>query len=378
MGSKTKTRCACLITAAQLVILLGASAVATDYAVSPKGSDSAAGTAEAPFRTIGKGLGVLAPGDTLAVAPGVYRESCTLSVTASKESPVVIRGVEMPHIEASGRDGILITDSAWVRIEGLKITGAERAGVLIGGSENVTLRGCILGDNGVWGVQSAMSRHITVEKCEIYGSKKEHGIYFSTTDYPTATDNRIRDCASCGVHMNGDLSEGGDGMITGATIARNQITGCGSAGGSAINMDGVEKSLIDANVIDRNLAGGITSFKGDGKSGGSGNTIRGNLIRFAPGVGRFGVQLLGGSTKTTLEQNVIDITNGPAVEVDEMSAKGFRATRNFYVPPEDELKFSWKGEELGFEAWQAATGQDMDSHVRRSVPRPSPPPADSQ
>lgn len=378
MGSKTKTRCAWLLAVAHLVVLMAASAVAVDYAVSPKGSDSAPGTTEAPFRTIGKGLSLLAPGDTLAVAPGVYRESCTLSVRASEDSPIVIRGVGTPHIEASGRDGILLTDSAWVTIEGLKITGAERAGVLIAGSENVTVRGCILGDNGVWGVQSAMSRHITVEKCEIYGSKKEHGIYFSTTDYPTAADNRITDCASCGVHMNGDLSEGGDGMITGATIVRNRITGCGSAGGSAINMDGVEKSLIDANVIDGNLAGGITSFKGDGKSGGSGNTIRANLVRFAAGAGRFGVQLLHGSTKAVLEQNIIDITNGPAVEVDEASAKSFRATRNFYVPSPDALKFSWKGGELGFEQWQKVTGQDTDSHVRRAVSLPTPPATDSR
>ena len=372
--SVTLQRAARRAVAAALVMLVcAAGAGAAEYFVSTEGDDSAAGAADSPFRTIGKGLSVLAGGDSLTIAPGVYRESCHLTVAASEGEPVVIRGVEMPHVEATGRDGILITDSAWVTIEGLEITGAARAGILAGGSERVTVRGCTLGDNGVWGFQSAMSKHITVEKCEIYGSKKEHGIYFSTTDYPTAADNHIHDCASCGVHMNGDLSEGGDGMITGAVIARNKIIGCGSAGGSAINMDGVEKSTIEANVIDGNAAGGITSFKGDGKSGGSNNTIKGNLVRFAPGAGRFGIQLLHGSTRALLEQNIIDVTNGPAVEVDEMSAKGFQATRNFYVPPMDELKFSWKGREIGFQDWQAATGQDMDSHVMRGAPVPTPP-----
>src|SRR5262245_60201569 len=45
---------------------------ATTYYVSPAGSDSAAGTQEAPFRTINKADSVAAPGDTVRVLPGVY------------------------------------------------------------------------------------------------------------------------------------------------------------------------------------------------------------------------------------------------------------------------------------------------------------------
>ena len=44
------------------------------YYVSPNGCDSAAGTIEAPFRTINRAASVALPGDTVRVREGVYRE----------------------------------------------------------------------------------------------------------------------------------------------------------------------------------------------------------------------------------------------------------------------------------------------------------------
>ncbi|MHC4713811.1 MAG: right-handed parallel beta-helix repeat-containing protein [Planctomycetota bacterium] len=348
--------------------LLASGALAAEYYVSPDGSDAGAGGRAAPFRTLSKVVSALAPGDTLIIAEGVYPESVTLSIRGGVDAPVVIKGAGSVVIQATGRDGILLKDCSYVTIENLKITGAERAGILMGGCDHITIRGCVCGDNGVWGIQTAMSKHITVEKCELYGSKKEHGLYFSTTDYPTAADNFIHDNSTCGIHMNGDLSEGGDGLIVGATIARNKIQRCGASGGAAINMDGVEKSLIERNVIDHNLAGGITSFKGDGLRGGTDNRIIGNLVRFESGAGRYGIQLLNGSKRATLVQNIIEIDNGFSVEVDKPSAKAFTASRNFYTAPADKLKFSWKGEALDFDGWQDATGQDLDSHLKK-IPR---------
>lgn len=359
----------CGLVIAGALFLLPADGAADEYFVAPSGDDSAVGSPSEPFKTIQHGIQALSAGDTLVVTKGVYKESCRLSIKATREAPVLIRGVGA-HIEATGRDGILITDSSYVTVEGLKITGAERAGVLIGSSDHITIRKCVSGDNGKWGIQSSLSRHISVEQCELYGSKKEHGIYFSTTEYPRATDNLIHDNASCGIHMNGDLSEGGDGLITGAVIARNKILRCGAVGGAAINMDGVEKATIERNVLHHNLAGGITSFKGDGLRGGSRNTIKGNAILFESGVGRYGIQLLGGSSKATVTGNIIEIDKGPAIEVDKESAKGFTASRNLYAVERGAKAFVWKGKELDFAAWRKATGEDSGSHAKMPARKP--------
>jgi len=64
-------KCLVLVT-----VLLQATAsvapAATTYYVSPTGSDAAAGTQDAPFRTINKADTVVAPGDTVRVLPGAY------------------------------------------------------------------------------------------------------------------------------------------------------------------------------------------------------------------------------------------------------------------------------------------------------------------
>lgn len=358
---------------AALLILAGGVAAAEFY-VSPDGADTADGSSAAPFATIARGISKLQPGDVLNVKGGIYKESCTVAIKATREKPVVIRAAvaedsdECAWIQATGRDGILVRESSYVTIEGLKVTGAARAGFLAGGSDHITFRSCISGDNGVWGIQTAMCDYITVDKCELYGSKEEHGVYFSTTDHPTATDNRIHNNAECGIHMNGDLSEGGDGLITGAVIARNRISRCGSGGGAAINSDGVEKSTFEANVIEECLAGGITSFKGDGKKGGSGNRIVGNVVKFESGKGRYGVQLYGGSTDARLERNIIIIDNGPAVEIDEASTGGFFAAGNLYATPGKAVTFSYQGQEMDFASWQKATGQDADSSLVETPP----------
>lgn len=44
------------------------------YHVSINGCDRAAGTAEAPFRTINHAAAIAAPGDTVQVHDGIYRE----------------------------------------------------------------------------------------------------------------------------------------------------------------------------------------------------------------------------------------------------------------------------------------------------------------
>ena len=94
------------LTAAVVVALSTAWALPADaasvYQVAPSGSDSAVGTASAPFRTLAKAMSVLRAGDTLVVRGGVYRERLTGTVakgTATAPVRVVAAPGERPVVE---------------------------------------------------------------------------------------------------------------------------------------------------------------------------------------------------------------------------------------------------------------------------------------
>jgi len=79
----------CAFVAAFLLIANG---FADDYFVSKSGNDQSNGrSGQRAFATVGKGLSVLKPGDTLTVLPGEYFEANRVRLSGTKESPITIR-----------------------------------------------------------------------------------------------------------------------------------------------------------------------------------------------------------------------------------------------------------------------------------------------
>ena len=152
---------------------------------------------------------------------------------------VIIDGQGLAAIGHVSRDGVYLNGCEYVELRGLQIRGAERAGIIVNTSQHIAIRACRISGCRRWGIQTCLSGDVTVESCEISGSVERHGIYFSTTDRPTVRKCDIHHHAGCGIHLNGDKAEGGDGMITGAVIVGNRIYENGRKGGAAINMDGV-------------------------------------------------------------------------------------------------------------------------------------------
>ena len=102
-----------------LALLLVSAADATEYFVSPRGNDAAAGsTASAALATVGKGVSLLKAGDTLTILPGEYPESVEVrKLTGTKDAPITIRAqrpgtvllrgdLEVVGWEATGTAGV--------------------------------------------------------------------------------------------------------------------------------------------------------------------------------------------------------------------------------------------------------------------------------
>jgi len=339
------------------LVLTGACLAACEHRISPGDS-------------IEDALAALQPGDVLCVGAGVYEEQWLISgLRGTQDDPITIRGMHGSVIRPrTGRDGIIFWGgggSEHVIIDNLTIENAQRAGIIVNGSRHVTVRGCKISNNRVWGIQTVLSDFVTVEQCDISGSREQHGVYFSTTDHPVVRECRIHGNNACGIHMNGDVSEGGDGMITGGVIEGNEISGNGSGGGAAVNMDGVERTLVRDNRIYDNLAGGIAVFHQNGLRTGAGNEIRDNDVRFAPGKGRYALSMTGGAVDTVSVGNVFVSGRSTVVQTDDRSLSGLHSDRNVYYGYGSVPIVTIGSERLSFEQWQMRTGQDRHSRVRR-------------
>jgi hypothetical protein len=148
-------------------------------------------------------------------------------------------------------------------------------------------------------VFTGFSDYTTVEDSEMYGSVEQHGVYISnSSDYPIIRRNRIYDNYGCGVHMNGDISMGGDGTISYGLVESNIIYENGEGGGSAINMDGVSDTIVRNNLLYDNHASGISVYQIDGAAGSQRNRLLNNTI-LMPADARWGINI----------PNVSDINN---------------------------------------------------------------------
>lgn len=73
------------------VILPFSASAASSRFVSPTGSDSAAGTESAPWRTIQQAATAAQPGDTIFVQPGIYPERVKSKVSGQPNAPIIFK-----------------------------------------------------------------------------------------------------------------------------------------------------------------------------------------------------------------------------------------------------------------------------------------------
>lgn len=272
-----------VLVAVCLIALPSAGAQGQTYYVDPDGSDETGdGSQGNPWRTIVYAATQVAAGDMVLVNPGTYDGGIVVDTDGTETAPITFRangaGVV---IEGSGgdRDAFFITEADYIVVEGFTIQHADRAGLRISLSDHVTVRDCTFADNGRWGVFTDFSDYTTVEDCESHGAVEEHGIYISnSSDYPTIRGNRLYDNHGCGLHMNGDISMGGDGIISYGLVEDNIIYNNGEGGGSGINMDGVTDTMVRNNLLYDNHASGISIYQIDGGSGSQNNRVLNNTI----------------------------------------------------------------------------------------------------
>jgi hypothetical protein len=257
---------------------------ATFY-VAPTGSDDAAGTRQAPWRTVQKAFDTLRPGQTALVRGGTYRENLVVDRGGRPDAPITVRSapgeraVLEPAVHAPSYPLRLTTGAAYVRIQGFVIQDAR-------GPSTMNVVG--LGED-------PGAHDYEISDCEIRFARNSSGVFVDNTNrHVWLLGNTVHDNNEPGVQHQGIYFEGHDSVIAN-NVVYGQTDGFGiqiRAGArnvevtnntvTRVSLSGI---MVESTASDVTVVNNVSAFNGGwavrGLDGGgplgTGNVAYGNL-----------------------------------------------------------------------------------------------------
>jgi parallel beta-helix repeat protein len=277
---------AAALTIAATLALVPAAEACTRVA-SPAGSDSAAGTEAAPFRSAQKLASSVGAGETGCLRAGSYPGGATFRAAGRADAPVRFRNYPGERATVEGRVYVAKT-APHVVVEGLYLNSKAAGGPSpTVNASHVTFRHndvtndhtgiCfLLGDsNGVYG----RADHAVIEENRVHNCGKlpatnlDHGIYVESTTGARIEGNWLFNNADYGVHLYPDAQQ--------TVVKGNMIDG----NGMGVTISGDEGMASNDNVVEGNvitnpkLRYNVESWWPNGNPVPRGNVVRRNCLK---------------------------------------------------------------------------------------------------
>lgn len=227
--------------------------------------------------SIGAAVAAAAPGDTIRVAHGTYKED----VMITKSLSLIGDGDENTIIDATGKNnGITITNATDVVVSGFTVENADTAGIWITGSSFVTIS-----DNRVINNDKALIPGANASCPPLNGTPFEsgeaedcgEGVFLSAVDHSILANNTITGNAG-GILITDDTGPTHDNLITGNSVVRNTALDCGITLPSHSEA-GVFHNTVSGNDSSYNGGPGVGIFAPGPGSKAYGNVVINNRLR---------------------------------------------------------------------------------------------------
>ncbi len=263
----------------------GATTTTCDLVASPSGSDSAAGTAAAPFQTAQKLVNSLAPGETGCLEAGTYDEDVTLRHGGTAGAPVTLTSYPGQTATILGR--LYVAEGAdYTTITGLDLDGANPqlmesptidANHVTFSYDDVTNdhTGICFGiGSATWGWSTdTVITHDRVHGCgQLPATNLQHAFYIGGATDTTIEWSLIYDNADRGIQLYPEAD--------GTTIDHNIIDDNGE-GILIAGAEGVASSytnVYDNIISNANQRHDVESYWPAGNPVGVGNTVHDNCL----------------------------------------------------------------------------------------------------
>lgn len=337
--------------------------------------DTAGATRE--YTTIQAAADAAGPGDTILVHDGTYT-GFQITRPGTPTAPIVFRAngtsVVINRDEPSTGDGIRFQNVSHVTVEGFRIQDTTARCIAARGATpsspmtNLVIRNNVCTNGGTQGFYLSQVSNSLVENNRISrirgdsANNNGHGIYLANAgcDNTIIRGNVIFDNVGSpsaeGIHFNGDISIGGDGVISGLTVENNILYNNQNNG---LNMDGVQDSVIRNNLIYGNGRHALRAYQIDASAGPARLSIVNNTFVTSSSSG-WAIKLSEDAGGHTIFNNILIGTSGSLSVGHANVVSNNNAVVNRFSADDDNTT-------IGLSAWQSQTGNDVNSFTTSSA-----------
>lgn len=283
------------------------------YYVIPSGSDSNNGlTLDKPFKTIQKAVELAVAGDTINLAPGIYKQDVLTKRNASPTAPITITGPSAAIVKGGGRARVFEINHDYITLSGFTIDGLYGSPTSKNGYRDKLVYA--LGKETRAGVAGLKILHMTIQNA---GGECIRLRYFAQKN--EIAYNSIRNCGVRDFWFNGG-GKNGEGVYIGTAPeqlrdGKNPTKDPDQSNNNWVhhnNLDTRGNECVDIkessaqNIVEyNNCTGQLDPESGGMDSRGGSNTFRFNEIYNNKGAG---VRLGGDTVGININNNVYSNT----------------------------------------------------------------------